>query len=301
MSFRATVIHFLYRAFPFSLKGDVKLDSNKPSCKISCIINFYKRLDLLEGILFSLAEQTMDRSNFEIILVEDRGGTSEGAKLPERFGSLLRIRYFALTDHFGKMGFSRNFGLEKARGQYVLFLDDDTVILQQDFLQKLLAVFQETKADAVIPHGSSSYFLMQDRYGYHDPYFPTSRCMAYSRDALRELAGFVGPMTGQEDVEFIIRYIASGREYYQSSQLNYLHPPFLISKQKAAAVGASFAVLRNRYPLLVWLMLLVNGCRFLPFLFVPLSHKHRMQGLFSLGFLSGFVSTVFRQKEIRYE
>lgn len=301
MNLRASVIRFLHRTFPFSLKGDADIDANDLSCKISCVINFYKRLDLLEGILFSLADQKMAREDFEVILVEDRGGTPEGARVPERFHGLLNLKYYALPDHFGKMGFSRNFGLEKTKGQYILFLDDDTVILQQDFLQGLFAEFQETKADAIIPHGSASFFLLKERYGFHDPYFPTSRCMAYKRKVLKELGGFVSSMTGQEDVEFVIRYTASGREYFPSARLDYLHPPLLVSRQKSAAVGASFAVLRHRYPLLVWLMLLANGCRFLPLLLVPVTAQFRMQGQFSLGFLMGFVSSVFCHSEVHYE
>lgn len=287
--------------FPFSLKGDALFDNCLPTCDISCVINFYKRIDLLEGILFSLAAQSLSSERFEVILVEDRGGTSEGAKLIDRFGSILPIRYFALPDHFGKMGFSRNFGLEKTRGQYVLFLDDDTVILQKDFLRHLLDEFQKNDVDAVIPRGSASFFLPHNQYGHHDPYFPTSRCMAYKRTILEKLGGFVSAMTGQEDVEFVIRYIASGRDYYSSPHLDYFHPPLLVSKQKAAAVGASFAILKERYPLPIWLMLLANGCRYLPFLLFPITEKMRTQGRFSLGFLSGILTSIFRRSDVRYE
>ena len=51
------------------------------------------------------------------------------------FADRLNIIYRPLDKHFGKMGYSRNFGLAQARGCYVLFLDDDTVILQEDFLR----------------------------------------------------------------------------------------------------------------------------------------------------------------------
>ena len=93
--------------------------------------------------------------------------------------------------------------LARSRGEYVLFLDDDTVILQEDFLSKLLDVFQSNpNIDALVPHGNASFGLVKGKYDFHDPYFMTSRCTAYRRSVLAELGGFVDDFIGQEDVEY---------------------------------------------------------------------------------------------------
>jgi len=105
--------------------------------RISCIINFYGRLDLLSGILYSLAQQSFPREKFEVVLVEDKGGTEEGKRIADEFSLFFPVVYAPLDRNFGHMGYSRNYALSRCRGEYVLFLDDDTVILQKDFLRTL--------------------------------------------------------------------------------------------------------------------------------------------------------------------
>lgn len=297
MELRSKILIALFKLFPFSLKGDAKLDNIKYSCGISCVINFYGRINLLEGILYSLASQDLPKEKFEVLLVEDRGGTKEGKEIARRFEDVLNVRYFALSENFGIMGYSRNLGLSKTQGEYVLFLDDDTVILRNDFLSTLIGIFESSGADAVVPHGNTSYSILTGKYDFHDPYYPTSRCMAYRRDVMRELGGFVSDIIGQEDVEFVIRFIASGRTFHQAAALEYYHPPLIVNNiGKAAAVGMSFANLRKRYPFLLWLMLLVNGSRYLPLLLFPIKTKWRMQGRFSLGFFMGILYALIGKK-----
>ena len=65
---------------PFDLKGDARFTGNRGNFRLSCIINFYKRTDLLRNILTCLCEQDLDNNDFEVVLVEDRGGTNEGIR-----------------------------------------------------------------------------------------------------------------------------------------------------------------------------------------------------------------------------
>jgi len=301
MSLRSKALIAAYKAFPFPLKGDLQLyDEIDEKVKISCVINFYGRINLLKGILFSLLEQDLPCSRYEVILVEDRGGTKEGWEVAQHFASVLNVRYFALPENHGLMGYSRNYGLSRTIGNYVLFLDDDTVILQQDFLSKLVGAFERSKADGIIPHGSASWYLIKGRYGYHEPYFPTSRCMAYRREALRELGGFVSDMIGQEDVEFVMRFMTAERTFSIAPELVYYHPPLLVPNyRKPMAVGHSFYRLRQRYPFVVWLLLILNSSRHMPLFFIPI-RKFREMGRFGLGFFMGALISPFAHKGFRY-
>ena len=78
-----------------------------------------------------------------------------------------------------------------------------------------------------------------------------------------------------------------------------MHPPLIVNNtNKAAAVGASFTKLKNRYPMVIWLMLLINGSRDLPKLIFPLNTQYKMQGMFSLGFILGiWYSTTGKKME----
>jgi GT2 family glycosyltransferase len=297
MDVRHRILAAGYKLFPFPLKGDADIGDADPACDLSCVINFYGRVDLLRGIVTSLAGQDYDKNRFEVVLVEDRGGTEEGRAIFREFGPVLNSAYYAVGEKFGVMGYARNLGLRKTRGKHVLFLDDDTVIMDRGFISKLMDEFEDGKADAVIPRGGASYCLLQGKYSFHDPYYPSNRCMAYRRETLRDLGGFVDEIIGQEDVEFAVRLTAAGKKVRRSQRAGYMHPPLILrSTSKAAAVGASFAKLRNRYPFPIWVMLLINGSRDIPKLICPFSTKYRMQGKFSLGFMLGILYAMTGKK-----
>lgn len=298
---RTRILKTLYRLFPFDLRGDCSVPQASDGIRISCIINFYGRLDLLEGILYSLAAQQFPREQFEVVLVEDKGGTEAGRKMAESFSASLSIVYAQLDENFGRMGYSRNFGLSRSRGEYVLFLDDDTVILQHDFLVVLEQVFaKEPAIDVVVPRGNSSYGLLKGRYDFHDPYFMTSRCTAYRRSVLKELGGFVSDFIGQEDVEFVVRFFMAGKKSRNCPELEYYHPPLLVGNfRKPMAVGQSFFRVRKRYPFLIWLLLLLNCSRHAPLYLFPCG-RFREMGRFGLGFLFGIISGLCGKKGLNY-
>jgi cellulose synthase/poly-beta-1,6-N-acetylglucosamine synthase-like glycosyltransferase len=298
---RERFLKYLYKCLPFDLKGDALIPAASKGVCISCLINFYGRLDLLSGILYSLAQQDFPREEFEVILVEDRGGTENGRKSVLEFADRLQIRYVPLDGNYGKMGYSRNFALLHSKGENILFLDDDTVILQGDFLGTLRDVFaRNPMIDAIVPHGLASFAVIKGRYDYHDPFFMTSRCMAYRRSALVELGGFVDDFIGQEDVEFVVRFLMANKRALNVPELEYYHPPLLVGNlRKPMAVGQSFFRSRKRYPLMIWLLLLLNCSRHAPLYLFPWG-RFREMGRFGLGFILGVVSGACSKKNLKY-
>ncbi len=297
MNIRAKILSEAYKLFPFQLEGNAVVGNAEPGCELSCVINFYGRADLLRGILTGLAGQEYDKKRFEVVLVEDRGGTEEGRAIFREFEPVLNSAYYALGEKFGVMGYARNLGLRMTKGKCILFLDDDTVIIDRGFISKLMEEFNDRGVDAVIPRGGASYCLIEGKYSFHDPYYPSNRCMAYRRETLSELRGFVDEMIGQEDVEFLVRLTAAGKKVKRSPLVSYMHPPLILKNtNKAAAVGASFARLRHRYPFPIWVMLLINGSRDIPKLIWPFNVRYRMQARFSLGFALGIVHAMTGRK-----
>jgi hypothetical protein len=297
---RKLLLRTLFKLFPFDLAGDCSIPEAAGNVRISCVINFFGRLDMLKGILYSLADQRYRRDNFEVVLVEDRGGTQAGKDLAFSFADHLKILYLPLDAYYGKMGYSRNYGLAHTCGEIILFLDDDTVILQHDFLSKLDAFFMEQRnADAVMPHGHAGFSLIQDHYCFHDPYFMTSRCTAYRRKVLHELGGFIDHFVGQEEVEFVTRFTIAGKTALKAEELHYFHPPLLVpDTRKPRAVEFSFFGLKNRYSRLVW-QLLANCARHALLWPLPV-RRFREQGRFGIGFLCGILDGIRGKKEQVY-
>lgn len=297
------VLSSAYRLAPFELKGDGWFTAEcGETIKISCVINFFGRLDLLGGILHSLAAQDYPRQNFEVILVEDRGGTDEGASFCRSFSDRLNIIYQPLDKNYGHMGYSRNFGLAHACGDYVLFLDDDTIILQDDFLPRLEKAFTDhPSADVMMPRGRAVFCEWPGGYDFHDPHFPTSRCTAYRRSVLMELGGFMNSFVGQEDVEFVLRFTLKSKQTLALPDMTYLHPPLLVPNfAKPVAVGVSFARLRGRYPTFMLWLAALNCSRHAP-LFFSWKRHHREMGRFGVGFLWGFLKAWFHpEAQARY-
>ena len=301
---KSFILQTAYQITPFDLEGDACFFDrpNKNNIKISCVINFYGRLDLLGGILYSLTAQEYPRKQFEVILIEDQGGTAAGREFCESFADRLPIRYLPLDNNFGHMGYSRNFGLAQACGEFVLFLDDDTVFLQNDLLLQIEKAFAvNLDVDALMPRGRASFAVWPGGYDFHDPHFMTSRCTAYRHSVLQELGGFMSDFVGQEDVEFVVRFTLSGKKAVPLPEQEYFHPPLLIPNlKKPAAVGISFSRLRGRYSFLMLWLTALNCSRHFPLLLSPKRH-HREMGRFAVGFFTGFLRGWFQpQSQARY-
>jgi glycosyltransferase involved in cell wall biosynthesis len=76
----------------------------------------------LEAVMVSLAQQTLPRHRFEVIVVEDPGGASY--EVAAKQAKALDFRYETLPVHSGRSR-ARNHALALARGEVVLFLDSD--------------------------------------------------------------------------------------------------------------------------------------------------------------------------------
>lgn len=101
--------------------------------KITIIVPFYNAADYLEECLKSLKNQTY--KNLEIVLIND--GSTDGSKsIAEKFAkSDSRIKLYNRKN--AGVSAARNFGLEKATGDFVSFVDADD-FLELNFCSALL-------------------------------------------------------------------------------------------------------------------------------------------------------------------
>ncbi|WP_055446508.1 glycosyltransferase [Lacinutrix mariniflava] len=93
----------------------------------SFIIPVYNRPNEIEELLQSFAKLE-DTTEFEIVIVED-GSTDSSELVVKNYASQLNIAYY-FKENSGP-GDSRNFGMQKAKGNYFIILDSDCILPNQ--------------------------------------------------------------------------------------------------------------------------------------------------------------------------
>lgn len=188
----------------------------------SIIVPVYNRPDEVDELLESLTLQTFKQ--FEVIIVED-GSQTPCREVAEKYKDRLNIHYY-YKDNSGP-GQSRNYGAERATGEWLIVLDSD-VVLPEGYLQ---AVDDELKANTcdafggpdsahpsftdvqkAISYSMTSFFTTGGIRGGKkklDKFYPRSFNMGVRSDVYRKLGGF-SKMRFGEDIDFSIRIFEAG-------------------------------------------------------------------------------------------
>ncbi len=84
------------------------------------------RSGTLEQVLLSLRDQTLGNDRFEVVLVDD-GSTDETAAMVRRVRSQVGYALCYLWQPHGALASARNTGIRAARGEVMLYIDDDVM------------------------------------------------------------------------------------------------------------------------------------------------------------------------------
>lgn len=190
--------------------------------KYSFIVPVYNRPDEVDELLDSLTRQTL--TGFEVIVVED-GSAVPCAEVCRKYADRLDLHYFDKPN--SGPGQSRNYGVERAQGEYVIILDSD-VVLPEDYLQAVDDGLRRSPADAfggpdsahssftdtqkAISYSMTSFFTTGGIRGGKkklDKFYPRSFNMGVRRDVYQRLGGFSRMRFG-EDIDFSIRIFKAG-------------------------------------------------------------------------------------------
>jgi len=120
--------------------------------KVSVIIPTHNRKEYLRAAIESVLAQTY--KNIEIIVVDD-GSTDGTIEVANAYSN--KIRYF-LQENLGA-SVARNFGVSKAAGNFIAFLDDDDLFLEHK-LEKQLAIINDQPEIALV--ASQAYLVDKD-------------------------------------------------------------------------------------------------------------------------------------------
>lgn len=192
--------------------------------KYSIIIPVYNRPDEADELLLSLTKQTS--KDFEVVIVED--GSSVPCKdVVGKYDGQLDIKYYQKEN--GGPGPARNYGVERAQGEYVLILDSDCVI-PEGYIAAVDAELSANPCDAfggpdaahdsftpvqkAISYSMTSFFTTGGirggkKKGAMDKFYPRSFNMGVKRSVYNELHGF-SKMRFGEDIDFSYRIVEAG-------------------------------------------------------------------------------------------
>lgn len=190
--------------------------------KYSVIVPVFNRPDEVDELLSSLCTQTF--KDFEVIIVED-GSSVPCAEVVRRYDGRLDVHYYAKPNSGPSQ--SRNYGVERAKGEYVIILDSD-VVLPEGYLQAVDDELLRQPCDAfggpdrahssftptqkAINYAMTSFFTTGGIRGGKkkmDKFYPRSFNMGVRTEVYRALNGFSNMRFG-EDIDFSTRIFKGG-------------------------------------------------------------------------------------------
>ncbi len=283
-SSREKILKKIYQFAPFPIEGDLpKTTITYQSGMISCLICSARASSVLALLLNDLAEQSLDRDHFEILICDNSLASHDA--LIKQYASRLSIQHLRDVSTLALIGNMKNKLLQSSRGALILFLDDDTRLPQKDFLTQALHLSETNPADIILPQGTGLAPQALGDYHFLDPYSFANRCCLYRRALLDTLKAFHEDITAYEDIDLGIRAIMNAAKVLRTDQLHYQHPAlFFTSLKKPLAIGQSIIKLRTHYPLYIWLIIYVNALSFLLLALFP-TMKNRQWFKISLGVL----------------
>src|SRR5438105_3528298 len=93
----------------------------------SIIIPTYNRAAFITSTVQSVLQQTY--GNFEVIVVDD--GSTDNTE--EIISNISHQQLFYFKKDNAERGAARNFGVQKAKGDYITFLDSDDLLMSHHF------------------------------------------------------------------------------------------------------------------------------------------------------------------------
>lgn len=205
--------------------------------KLSVVIPTYKRTESLSRLLNLLKQQTIEK-DIQIIVIDQ----NEKGFLSRELDESILIGIQHLYQEEPNVSSARNYGAKCSSGEFILFLDDDT-IPEADFCEKGISMLnvnkyikiltptllrRNEKAKDILPKKiiNNLYLLSLKEKNLHASFFTISACTFYHKDTFLKTGGFDPYLfkfaRAAEDQEFFIRLINNNFNVYLSTDLQIL-------------------------------------------------------------------------------
>jgi glycosyltransferase involved in cell wall biosynthesis len=216
---------------------------NKPL--ISVIIPTYNRSNVVNRAIDSIIKQTYD--SWEILIVDD-GSTDNTKDIVEKYLKNNKISYFYKNN--GGVSSARNFGIKKANGEYIAFLDSDDEFEEE----KLDIQLKEMKKNNVVCSISNSVEIQMsgkklplkytESFIFDREFFLDNEIRASASSFMiknDKTILFNEKLLTNEDVDFLLKYLINDKILFASTSIvrryKYLDNVRLSVNPKAKIIG----------------------------------------------------------------
>jgi glycosyltransferase involved in cell wall biosynthesis len=177
---------------------------------VSLIITTYNYAQFIERAIRSGLDQSLSKTDFEVIVVNDASTDATDAIL-ENYSDVVRV--FNLEENLGLAG-ARNFGIRKARGQFIAFLDADDYLHSETLRVQNLFLNENNAFDAV----AIDYYIVNER-GQHIEHIssnekPIACGIMFRKDYLFNIGLYDEDFRAREEEDLRIRWEQAGYGIY---------------------------------------------------------------------------------------
>jgi glycosyltransferase involved in cell wall biosynthesis len=213
---------------------------------VSIIIPNFNRGDLLKETLESVSRQSYP--NWEAIVVDD-GSLDNSDRIGLEYTQVdARIQYFKRTQTLGGAPVCRNIGIQKSKGDFLLFLDSDDLLAPFCLEQRLKTIEAEPELDFWVfpmlmffgtPQNANKLWNIANsepdlhRFLKLDAVWQTSGPI-WSRKAIDKLVGFTEGLACWQDVDFHLKAFELGLNY---SKFYHLKPDIFYRQHETGSIS----------------------------------------------------------------
>lgn len=243
---------------------------------ISVVIPVYNDEPGLRTTVECLVTQDYPRTDFEVLIVDN--GSEDGTyalavQLESEYSGLV----FALLENSIQSSYAaRNFGIEKASGRILCFLDAD-VIIENDYLSRIQEFFDNNDVEyagvnvELSIEGRGIVPIQEKIQGFpvavylQEMHFVPTCCLTVRRSLLDRVGWFDARLESGGDLEFGQRAFAQGAQQVYYEELTVHHPAretwgqlFKKSRRVSRGIAQLFYYLPDRYRGHFWSALLFS-------------------------------------------
>jgi glycosyltransferase involved in cell wall biosynthesis len=213
--------------------------------KYSIIVPSYNRQEEISDLLNSFKILDFPRDRMELIIADD-GSSDQTSQIVETYQKDFPFPLNFYSQENRGPGAARNMGMEKASGDFYVFIDSDCTV-PPDWLKNLDEGLHQEKADAfggrdssredfsdvlkAINFSMTSFITTGGLRGKKGKklakFYPRSFNMGLSKELQKKIGGF-GSLRHGQDIEYSHRIINSG------AKVSYLHDVYVFHKRRTS-------------------------------------------------------------------